>query len=71
MGPDPFGTGTKLVRISLVFTWDSVDLVGIRPAIRYQNGSTYQGDPIRNRTFPVSNRSRVNTVDPYHSGSDP
>ena len=35
------------------------------------NGSTYEGDPIWNRTVPVSNRSRVNTVDPYHSGSDP
>ena len=35
------------------------------------NGSTYEGDPVWNRTIPVSNRSRVNRVDPYHSGSDP
>ena len=35
------------------------------------NGSTYEGDLIWNRTVPVSNRSRVNRVDPYHSGSDP
>ena len=35
------------------------------------NGSTYEGDPIWNCTVPVSNRSRVNRVDPFHSGSDP
>ena len=35
------------------------------------NVSTYQGNPIWNRTVPVSNRSLVNRVDPYHSGSDP
>ena len=35
------------------------------------NGSTYEGDPIRKFTVPVSNRSRVNKVDLYHSGSDP
>ena len=41
--------------------------------IRYlvPNGSTYEGDPIWNRTVPVSNWSCVNRVDPYHSGSDP
>ena len=33
------------------------------------SGSTYEGDPIWNRTVPVSNRSRVNRVDLYHSGS--
>ena len=33
-------------------------------------GSTYEGDPIRNLTVPVLNRSRVNRVDPYHCGSD-
>ena len=38
MGPDPFGTGTKLVRISLVFIWDLVDPVRIGPAIWYQTG---------------------------------
>ena len=32
MGPDPFGTDTKLVRISLVFTQDPVDPVWIRSA---------------------------------------
>ena len=34
------------------------------------NGST-KDDLIWNRTVPVSNRSRVNRVDPYHNGSDP
>ena len=37
-GPDPFGTGTKLVRISLVFTRDLVDLVRIGSATWYQMG---------------------------------
>ena len=35
------------------------------------NGSTYEGDPIENRTVPVLNRSRVNRVDPNYCGSDP
>ena len=41
--------------------------------IRYlvPNESTYEGDTIWNRTVPVSNRSRVNRVDLYHSGFDP
>ena len=34
--PDPFGTGTKLVRIRFVFTRDLVDPVRIRSAIWYQ-----------------------------------
>ena len=34
------------VRISLVFTWDLVDPVRIGSAFWYQNGSTYEGDPI-------------------------
>ena len=38
MGPDPFGTGTKLVRMSLVFTRDLVDPVRIGSAIWYQMG---------------------------------
>ena len=37
-GPDPFGTGTKLVRISLAFTRDLVDPVRIGSAIWYQMG---------------------------------
>ena len=37
-GPDPFGTGTKLVRISLVFTRDPMDPVRIGSAILYQMG---------------------------------
>ena len=32
-GPDPFGTGTTLVRISIVFTRDLVDPVRIESAI--------------------------------------
>ena len=39
MRPDPFGTGTKLVRISLAFTRDLVDPVQIGSAICYQTGS--------------------------------
>ena len=66
-GTGSAGTGMKLVRISLVFTLDLVDPVRIGSAIWYQNGFTYEGDPIRNRTVPVLNRFRVNTVDPYHS----
>ena len=38
MGPDPFGTGMKLERISLVFTRDLVDPVRIGSAIWYQMG---------------------------------
>ena len=39
------------------------------------NGSTYEVDPIWNRTVPVSNRTRVNrvvctTVDPVPNGSE-
>ena len=34
-GPDPFGTGTKLVRISLVFTRDLADPVWFGSAIWY------------------------------------
>ena len=37
-GSDPFGTGTKLVRINLVFTRDLVDPVRIGSAIWYQMG---------------------------------
>ena len=33
------------------------------------NGSSYKGDPVWNRTVPVSNRPLV--MDPYQSGSDP
>ena len=68
-GPDPFGTGTKLVRMGFVFTRDLVDPVRIGSSIWYQ--STYEGDPIWNSTVPVSHRSRVNSVDLYHSGSGP
>ena len=70
-GPDPFGTSTKLVRISLVFTRDLFGSGTDRICYLLPNGSTYDSDPIRNRTAPVSNRTRVNRVDPYHSGSDP
>ena len=35
------------------------------------NRSTYGSDPKWNNTVPVSNRTLVNRVDPYHSGSDP
>ena len=32
------------------------------------NGSTYEGDPMWNRTVPVYNWSRVNRVDPIPNG---
>ena len=69
MGTDLFRTDTRLVRISLVFTWD----------LRIQYGSdllsgtkrfTYEGDPMWSRTVPVQNRSRVNRVDPIPNGSE-
>ena len=43
----------------------------VRICYQVPNGPTYEGNPIWNCTVPVSNRSRVNRVDPYHSGSDP
>ena len=39
MGPDPLGTGTKLVRINLVFTRDLVDPVRIGSAMWYHMGA--------------------------------
>ena len=45
MGPDPFGTGTDLVGISLVFTWDLVDLVRIGSAFWYQMGPLMKAIP--------------------------
>ena len=58
MGPDPFGTGTKLVRISLVFTRDLVDAVRIGSAIWYQTGPLmkvilFGTVPFQFRTGPV------------------
>ena len=64
---DPFGTGAKLVRISLVFTRDPVDPVPIGSAIGYQMAPLIK--VIRYGTVPF--QSSVNRVDPYHSGSDP
>ena len=69
--PDPFGTGTKLVPISLVFTRGLMNSVRIGSAIWYQMGPLMKEIPKWNRTVPVSNRSRVNRIDPCHSGSDP
>ena len=44
-GRNLFGTGTKLVRISHVFTRDLVD------SVRSGNGSTYESDTNRTVTF--------------------
>ena len=52
-----------------MFTRDLVDLVR-SDLLAGTKGPTYEGDPVWNLTVVVSNRSRVNTVDPYHSGSD-
>ena len=56
--PDPFGTSTKLVRISLVFTWDLVDPVRIGSAIWHQMGPlmkviSYGTVPFLFQTGPV------------------
>ena len=61
-GPDLFGTGTKLVRISLMFAQDLVDTVRIGSAIWYRMGPLMK--------VQVSNRSRVNRVDPIPNGSE-
>ena len=53
MRPDPFGTGTKLVRISLVLTQDLVDPVRIGSAIWYQMGPLMKVIPFQFRTGPV------------------
>ena len=58
MGPDPLGTGTKLVRICLVFTRDLVDPVWVGSAIWYQIGPLmnviqYGTVPFQFRTGPV------------------
>ena len=69
---DSFRTGKKLVWISLVFILDVADPVRIRSiCFLAPNESTYKGDPIWNCIVSVSSRSRVNRMDPYHSGSDP
>ena len=65
MGPDPFGTVTKLHNTDkpCVYTGPGGPSM-IRICSLVPNGSTYEGDPKWNRTVPVSNRSRVNRVDP-------
>ena len=63
MGPDPFGTGTKLLLISLLFTQDLVDLVEIRSTI----WSTYELKVIPYSTVSL----QFSTVDSYHSRSNP
>ena len=54
MGPDPFGTGTKLVRMSLVFTRDLVD--PDRICYLVPNGSTSEGD------YGTPNTSEVTSI---------
>ena len=39
MRSDPFGTGTKLVQVSIEFIRDLADLLQISPPVRYQMGS--------------------------------
>ena len=57
-GPDPFGTGTKLERISPVSTRDLIDPVRIGSAVWYQMGLImkvilYGTVPFQFRTGPV------------------
>ena len=75
----------RYTEIKAAFTWDRYEIATDKPCVYtgsggsgtdricylVPNGSTYEGDPIWNRTVPVSNRSRANRVDPYHSGSYP
>ena len=63
-GPDPFGTGTKLVRISLLYTRD---LVRIGSAIWYQMGPLMEVI-LCGTTVPF--QFRTGPVYPYQSGSD-
>ena len=71
MGPDPFGTGTKLVLISLVFTRDLVDPVRIGSAIWYQMGPLMKMI-LRGTTLePVlCNRVDPTRVDPIPNEAD-
>ena len=69
MGLDPFGTGAKLARISVVLTRDLVDPVHSGSAIWYQMGPLTKVIPYRTIPFkfePVPCKQSG----PYHSGSD-
>ena len=68
--PDPFGTGTKLVQISFVFTRGLMDPVRIGSAIWYQLGPLMKATPYGTVPFcfePVPCKQSG----PYHTGSDP
>ena len=52
MGPDPFGTGTKLVGISSAYTGPGGSGTD-RIFFLVPNRSTYEADPMWNRTVPV------------------
>ena len=67
MRPDPFGTGTDKPCVHTGPGGSDTD----RICSLVPNWSTYEGDPMWNRTVPVYNRSHANRVDPYQSGSDP
>ena len=73
-GPDPFGTGTKLTRISLAFTRDLLDPVRIGSAIWYQMGPLMKVIPYGTVSFqfqtgPVSTEWIRTMVDPIPKGS--
>ena len=53
MGPYPFGTGTKLVRISLVLRRAQVDPVWFGPAIWYQMGPLMKVIPYGTIPFQI------------------
>ena len=65
-GPDLFGTGTKLVCVYTGPGGSGTEWI----CYLVLNESTYEGDPMWNRTVPISNRSRVNRVDPIPNGSE-
>ena len=77
-GPDPFETGTKSVRISLVFTRDRVNPVRIGSAIWYQMGPLMKVIPYRTVPFPrdrfsfepVQCKRSGSIMDRIHNGSE-
>ena len=70
-GPDPFGTGWYEIGTNKPCAYTGPGRSGTdRICCLVGNGSTYDDDPIWNRTFPFSNRSPSNRVVPTPNGSE-
>ena len=72
-GPDPFGTGTKMAQISLVFTWDLVNPVRIVSGTKMSPLMTeipYETVPFQFRTGPVYRPWIRTIVDPIPNVSE-